>query len=64
MSCKIPFMSRPYGGTPPAAFGVRVNGGKPSVYDAAPGVTDTCDATGMVFFAPDAANGRGIFDGI
>ena len=53
-----PFMSLPNGGSPPAESGVIVNGGNPSVYEAAPPVIPICEATGITFLLPDAANGN------
>ncbi|OMQ74425.1 hypothetical protein AQ711_23145 [Burkholderia pseudomallei] len=60
----MPFMSRPDGGMPPAAIGVRVSGGKPSTSDAPPGFVPICDASGMVLKAPPAAKANGTSVGV
>jgi hypothetical protein len=63
MAFRMPFMSAPYGGTPPEDTGVIVNGGKPSGYEAAPSVIPICEVVGIVFFVPEFAKGMRILGG-
>ena len=44
---RIPFISCPKNGRPPDASGVMVEGGNPSVNDAALTVVEICDGTGI-----------------